>query len=298
MISNSPHVASIKPLEAIALCDSNRNAAEIATATVKSDKKGWHAKAEWEANDERPYGQLALETIEFFEQTQRLRLTILPSELPVVYRHKFSLNQRFQLWGHQWSINNRGSCVGTARMVLIQGQKNEIINTWVFPKLPSLLPVFAAELIAMGGQQRLSFIDLQAPGMMTDLRSLQQETSKIHQIHRHLRIDESPPEWAVSDTLGDYIFRRTGCSSQFPEIANCYHDYLETCLNNIWPQLLQGSPGCCAATQNVVVDTNLPILREYQLHHLHSSPGNVFLSKLFGNEWTSDFLHNFLFSEP
>ena len=267
-------------------------------SSIANNKASKASEIDWEYGEERPYGQLACETIGFFEENQWLDLTIQPVELSTLHRNKFSLNGRFKLWGHQWSIRREGVAIGTARMVLIQGQKNEIINTWVFPKLPSLLPVFAAELIAMGGQQRLSFIDIQGPGMMSDRDTVLQYLSPVFQLHRQLRIDEAPPEWAVSDTLGHFIFRRTGSSSQFPEIASCYRNYLLVCLQKIWPRTLDDSASGCAATTNIVVDSQLPVLRRYQLHHLHSSPGNAFLSKLFGDQWTHDFLHNFLFSEP
>lgn len=252
----------------------------------------------WECGENRPYGSLAAETIDYFRRPTNSAISADRTELPEPFHHRKSLNGRFGLWGHQWRISAGAIAIGVARMVIIQGQKNEIINTWLFPKYPISLPVFAAELISMGGQQRLSFIDVQTPGFNGNKQQLCSAIQQNFEQHRNLRIDEMPPAWAVSDTLGFYIFRRTGGEQQFSEICRCYMDYLTTCIDNAWLDLV-AAMNFDADSQAIAANArSLQALHDYQLHHMHSSPGNAFLAKLFGENWTESFLHEFLFSKP
>lgn len=250
----------------------------------------------WDVSDDRPYGKLATETVERLGQTSEFGLLAKKQRIQESYAHRISLNKRFDLWSNQWGLTYNDSTVGTARMVLIQGQKTEIINTWIFPKYPSTLPVYAAELISMGGQQRLSFIDIQTPGFQQNTSEIERSVLRVHNIYKDFAISEQPPAWAITDTLGHYFFRRTGDASHFPAVVSAYLDYMGTLLNSIWPSLLSGCIGPVVSVGSL--DPNMTKLRDYQHHHLVSSPGNLFLSKLFGEQWTDRFLHDFLFSQP
>lgn len=255
----------------------------------------------WDIADDRPYGQLAAETLERMKNGFHSGISSRVDAVRRTFVHRKSLNTRFDLWSHQWALSYNGNDVGTARMVLIQGQRTEIINTWIFPTYPSNLPVFAAELISMGGQQRLSFIDIQAPGYKRQDYSLAEQVRSTADLFKDARIDEQPPPWAITDTLGHYFFRRTGDASLFPFIAKAYLAYMDVLTNTLWPSLLKtlligASPKSDFISQRV--DASMQTLRDYQHHHLVSSPGNPFLSKLFGEQWTDCFLHEFLFSQP
>jgi hypothetical protein len=203
-----------------------------------SQNSAYKRSCDWSRGDERPYGELAYRT--FKRLANRLEskgISIQETNVDEGFAIKDSLNGRFHLWAHQWSFAT-DQAIATARMVLIQGQRTEIINTWVFPIYPSILPVFAAELISMGGQQKLSFIDIQNPGMVGGHDRIVQETEPLISRFQHLRIEETPPAWAISDTLGNYIFRREGEASQFPEVADAYMSYLNTYIEVLLPALL------------------------------------------------------------
>lgn len=106
-------------------------------------------------------------------------------------------NGKFKLWAHQWRLGVLGAHVGTCRMVLIQGSTNEIINTWVFPATPSQDPVFAAELIAMAGAPRLTFIDIQTPAMQDECHAVRSQTLALREKFSKILSDETPPSWAI-----------------------------------------------------------------------------------------------------
>jgi len=177
-------------------------------------------------------------------------------------------------------------------MVFISGSKNNIINTWIFPYSPTQNPVFAAELIAMGGQPRLTFMDVQVPGMPADAhQEIAAATAQVRSRYGDLRIAEHPPEWAVEATAGQYLFGRQMPRGQFSRICHAYLDLLECYLDLIRPT---------SSRRSEVGNPQEPLaaLRHYQLHHMHSSPGKVFLGKVFGDDWTESFLNEFLFCAP
>jgi hypothetical protein len=204
--------------------------------------------------------------------------------------HVQSLNGKFELWAKQVRLFDDGVHRMTCRLVLIQGQKNEILNTWVFPTAPERCPVFAAELIAMAGSPRLTFIDLQSPGMQSGAEWVRTEALRLRADHSVLVCEEAPPEWAVSASEGGFVFSRSLPSSSFTSIDACYRAYFETYLD----QFLSETDSSAAVDPDVR-SLALKALTEYQVHHMENSPGSVFLGKLFGDEWTNNFLRNFLF---
>lgn len=250
----------------------------------------------WASGTDRPYGVLADWTLDRIAQLDDTRLAgdqlraVRPSESTPAH-HTQSINSRFTLWAHQWQIAIAGEHRATCRMVLIQGQQSEIINTWVFPVAPTRTPVMAAELIALSGAPRLTFIDIQTPGMVSGLDRVAMQTHRLRADFAAILSDEAPPAWAVSDSEGGYVFSRNLTAESFPIIQSCYRAYLDHYLSHC----LQAP----VRTDHVGLERerqSLEQLDAYQQHHLDSSPGAVFLAKLFGDEWTDRFLHQFLFT--
>jgi hypothetical protein len=260
-----------KPLSTVATNDSeiaSQNASDFQTAS------------------NRPYGKLARWTID--------NISVIDQRIKAshsLHCIKLSCNEKFKLWAHQWRLNILGTHVGTCRMVLIQGSTNEIINTWVFPAVPSHDPVFAAELIAMAGSPRLTFIDIQTPAIQSDCHPIRNQTLALRKQFDSIRSDEIPPEWAIADSQGGYVFSRQLTADAFQAIQQCYKSYFLAYLGTL------SSENTNREKQYENGDhKSLERLHAYQIHHRESSPGNVFLSKLFGVDWTKDFLEKFLFT--
>lgn len=207
------------------------------------------------------------------------------------YQQRTSKNGRFDLKTWKWQLRCGEASVAEVKMVLIEGSKNCIINTWVFPFDCCNTPVFAAELIALGGAPRLTFMDIQVPGLISDqIEQVRQRTADVRRAHSLLRIDEIPPAWAIDATAGEYLFTRGAGEELIPEIRAGYMDLLDAYLGLL---ASLGAPKDCRSEPGAQ-----QILHAYQHHHMESSPGKIFLSKVFGEKWTEDFLTLFLFCLP
>ena len=208
--------------------------------------------------------------------------------------HRSSLNGKIELAAQQWDLHASGQRVAQLRMVYIRGAKNEIINTWIFPVRPQLTPVFAAELIAVSGAVRVAFVDIQTPAACQattdEVRLL---TALLASRFAVLPCDEQAPDWATQASTGHFTYARNVPATQMPAVQNCYISYLETYLN-----AFGSSDSIHGSESNPNSDAALNALHEYQLHHMQHSPGTNYLSKLFGADWTTSFMHKFLFVKP
>ncbi len=217
----------------------------------------------------------------------------LGKTLPATFASQRSLNQRFELIAEEWDLDSVWGNEVTFRMVWIQGQNTQILNCWGFPKYPSQMPVFAAELIHVGPQTRIAFIDLQAPvPLREDCTGLHKSLKALHEQYSGLPQAEPPPEWAIEASLGYFTFARQANGEETQKIRDAYLKYLDSFLR--FRQT--NHPRDCFHEQGH--HEAIARLHAYQNHHMESSPGKQFLGKLFGEAWTNDFLMNFLFAQP
>lgn len=231
------------------------------------------------------------------DQTKsRMRYQLDEAHLvPSQFLRRDSLHGKIELHASQWSIQVASKPIGSLRMVYIHGPKNQIINTWVFPNRPSHMPVFAAELIAVGTEVRVAFVDVQAPVIESSsiLDDTSMLTSGIAPRFSGLPCNEDPPHWAIESSQGNYTYARNVPADCFHQVEECYTTYLDAYLKGFVNKSV-GS-GLAAMERD---ESALDKLQAYQHHHMHSSPGNKFLSKLFGPDWTESFMRDFLFAKP
>jgi hypothetical protein len=205
-----------------------------------------------------------------------------------------SLNGKIELEAQQWDLLASGQTLAQLRMVYIRGAKNEIINTWIFPSRPQITPVYAAELISVSGVVRVAFVDIQTPAACQattdEVRLL---TALLAPRFVELPCDEAAPDWAVHASTGHFTYARNVPTQQIPVVQNCYLAYLETYLN-----AFASNDSIHSTASNPSDAAALSDLHEYQLHHMQHSPGGNYLSKLFGADWTTSFMHSFLFVTP
>lgn len=215
---------------------------------------------------------------------------------PFTYRNDFesylSKNGRFTIRSWAWCVSHADQPRCDVRMVFISGAKNSILNTWVFPYDPTQVPVFAAELIAIGGQPRLTFMDIQVPAMPAQHHGrVASVAAQVRCKHPSLRIDEQPPHWAVEATAGEYLFARQLPVDQFETIRDAYRGLLSGYVDFV-------ASSCSNADPNPKGSDAIAELHAYQIHHMRHSPGKLFLGKVFGAGWTESFLNEFLFCAP
>ncbi|XZE19250.1 hypothetical protein SH449x_004567 [Pirellulaceae bacterium SH449] len=217
--------------------------------------------------------------------------TTIPADLA----RRESLHGKIDLEAYQWGILVGGKELASLRMVYIHGPKNQIINTWIFPNRPNRMPVYAAELIAVGTEVRVAFVDVQVP-VISDaslLEDTQFLTGTIAPRFADLPCNELPPDWAVDASQGNYTYARNIPSTSLPHVEDCYLAYMDAYLygyaaGNVASEILGHK------RDEASIDT----LHQYQYHHMEHSPGNKFLSKLFGADWTEKFMRDFLFAKP
>ncbi len=239
-----------------------------------------------------PYQRLANQTRARIEHFPLRGLEVAPIHSRDEFQRFESKNGRFVVHSWAWCLKREGRPQCDVRMVFIAGSKNNIINTWVFPYAPNHDPVFAAELIAMGGQPRLTFMDIQVPTMpVAARRRVSTAAARVRSRYSDLRIAEQPPAWAVEATSGQYLFTRQVPGSWFGRISHAYLELLECYLDLI------GSASTRRQERRDDPEA-LATLHDYQVHHMHNSPGEVFLGKVFGEDWTAAFLNEFLFCPP
>ncbi len=244
--------------------------------------------------DRFPFHTLKLQTQSRLEQ---IRANRVPT--PVTISEKESKNGKFNLSAEAWSIVYDDAyalphSIATLRMVYIRGQKNEIINTWIFPKRSDVLPVFAAELISVGGVTRVAFVDIQTPVMTGDTRDeVTHLTAPLASRFTCLPCDEKAPEWATSASPGNFTYSRQADANWTSTIQECYRSYLDIYLEAYATGTTAKNSARLPEDRRVTDE-----LQAYQKHHMESSPGKKFLGNLFGVEWTDSFLTDFLFAKP
>ena len=244
--------------------------------------------------DQFPFQTLKQETQ---DRLHKLRATRIPIANSI--SAKESKNGKFTLTAESWSLVSKGEdgqtrSIANVRMVYIRGQRNEIINTWVFPKRPDVLPVFAAELISVGGVTRVAFVDIQTPVMTGDIvNEVTHLTAPLASRFSCLPSDEEAPKWATSASPGNFTYSRQADTAWTSTIQDCYLSYLDAYLKAY-------ATGTTAKNSaRFLEDPSMTQeLQVYQKHHMESSPGKKFLGNLFGVEWTDSFLTDFLFAKP
>jgi hypothetical protein len=203
------------------------------------------------------------------------------------FREQRSKSGKFHLNSFAWDLNHREQKIAECRCVRILGRGTDILNSWVFPINAHALPVFAAEILEFGHQPRLVFIDLQAPGWTLEQKNtLAAELSELRDTKLILPKSEDAPDWATQDGLGLHLHSRPGDPNFRPIIQELYSLYLQS-----WADATLRRMPIEAGTRD-----GQRSLSDYQHHHQASSPGNAYLSQLFGEEWTQDFYEQFLYA--
>ena len=210
------------------------------------------------------------------------------------FAKRLSLNSKITLIAKEWTLQSEKQPLGQLRMVHIQGAKNAIINTWIFPNRPAKMPVFAAELIAVGNATKVAFVDIQVPVLSKFIaEEVATLTSALSTRFTSLPCNESPPEWATNASQGNFTYARDVPNEQLSTVEDCYLNYLDTYL-----RAFASDATAAQVAKSKRDEQAIDALQEYQVHHMEHSPGNKFLDKLFGSEWTESFMKNFLFAKP
>ncbi len=220
----------------------------------------------------------------------------IPTPVASAFATRGSLNSKFTLTADAWRITAARRTIAEVRFVKIDGAKSNIINAWIFPLAPAQTPVFAAELIGVNDVTRVAFIDIQTPALSGQAAvRVKSMTRPLAQRYATLPCDEPAPGWATCESTGNFTYARGASNADLQRISDCYFDYLDCYIDHFMESPPLATPPATDSGQ--MARTAAEQLHSYQLHHMEHSPGKKFLGNLFGNDWTHQFMTDFLFAE-
>jgi hypothetical protein len=190
----------------------------------------------------------------------------------------------------------------TPRLVLrsthIAGPAAEIFNVMGFPEEPDKAPIYAAELIFFGKAPRVAAVDLQpvwgaspeAPPLDAKLDAC---LAPLAERFADLPRSDGMPGWCAAYFTARAVYSRPDDPGSTPRLVEACGAFFQAFLND-WiaadaapppPEAAPGSRARCRAA-----------LAEYKRHHREHLPGQPYLGKVFGEDWTRDFLESFMYS--
>jgi len=191
----------------------------------------------------------------------------------------------------RYSVLRADGRIGELRLVAIDGPGEEIVSLRVFPARPDRLPILAAELLALGGEPRLAFIDMQSAGLGTAQGAqASAQGASIARRRRSMRAGLPCPDWALGHSTGGWFYARPdgGGAEVADAIIETLSEYAEAFAEIASQEPEAAEPGAAPASDAA--------LRAYKASHIASGPGTQFLSRVFGAGWTRAFLVGFLYA--
>jgi Ferredoxin-dependent bilin reductase len=177
--------------------------------------------------------------------------------------------------------------VGELRSASVSSAKIEIANFLFFPEVSTYTPVYAAEFVSLSEKPIVAVLD--AKCLLANVGD--KEVTELLQ-HAKARVAYLSPEaqmsaWYLESRSGNDIFVRSPSLEQLHELMQLHLQ--------IWQGLIRlfSVPQSCT-------DDLTPIhaqkLQHYKDQHRLNYPGIPLLTRSFGQEWTDNYLKNYLFS--
>jgi hypothetical protein len=173
---------------------------------------------------------------------------------------------------------------GEIHFSAITGPSTEIFALMGYPAASVRIPILAAEFVRFGGQLRAVVADLQCPDPSFLTRDAQVAMLELGARWGHLRDEQELPEWCRSYFSPSCIFSLRRQADELPTLEAALRDYTEA-----WIDI-----GRSALALSGVPSEN-PAVREYKAHHALHTPGRPYLRRVFGEDWTEDFLTNAMY---
>lgn len=220
-------------------------------------------------------------------------------DVPAVFSQRAGLGplHTTRLYGMAWR-----SPALDLRSTYIAGPKVEIINLMGFPGRPDLLPIFATEIIMFAGTPRVAVLDLQPVWMANPHRAPLNGRLAEGLTRYAASFADLPPGGDLPDWCRDYftphaIYSRPGDASAMPRLHQAFealaHHFREAWLEQ--PMDDAAAPGGVVTTAQARAAAEAE-MATYKRHHIEHSPGLPYLNKVFGAEWTAQYLQEFMYA--
>ena len=173
---------------------------------------------------------------------------------------------------------------GEVHFSAITGPSTEIFALMGYPADSVRVPILAAEFVRFGGQLRAVVADLQCPDPSFLTHEAQIAMLELGTRWGHLRDEQELPEWCRNYFSSSCIFSLRRQADELPILEDALRDYTEAWIDiGRSAPVTPGVPHECAA------------VREYKAHHALHTPGRPYLRRVFGEDWTEDFLSNAMY---
>jgi Ferredoxin-dependent bilin reductase len=186
-----------------------------------------------------------------------------------------------------FEVIQSGQPLGQLRTVTVQSPKINILNLLFFPDPKQQLPAYAAEFVSLSGKPIVAVIDAKCllPSILTE--AVNAVMLEARGSVSDLNLPETElPEWFQASRSGHEIFVRPKSVS---EMERLMAKHLE-----IWQNLI----GLFQSSQEYnEFDSkdHLLQLTHYKGQHSCNYPGIPLLQRCFGEQWTTQYLSNYLF---
>lgn len=183
-------------------------------------------------------------------------------------------------WGHPSG--------GEGRCALIRSARVEILNLMIFPSVRDRVPIFASEIIVMGGKVNVAVVDWQMPEGPWSLQEVDRRGLKA--LHdrwtQGLTHGGALPKWALEHFTPYCVYVRPVGAEETPGVEEAFRAYLEEWF------------GRCAIRmeERCHQQPGRDGLHRYLNHHVEHTPGRPFLSKVFGPEWAESYFRQFMYA--
>lgn len=177
--------------------------------------------------------------------------------------------------------------VGELRSASVSSVKIEIVNLLFFPAVTTYLPVYAVEFVCLSAKPIVAVIDakclLAADNTLQVAQILQQAKASID----YLSPETQMPDWYLQSRSGNDLFVKSPSLAQMQTLMQLHLQ--------IWQNLVElfVQPAVCPAD---LASLHAQHLQDYKDKHRLNYPGIPLLNRSFGEQWTTDYLKNYLFA--
>jgi hypothetical protein len=173
--------------------------------------------------------------------------------------------------------------IGDLRYTGITGNIG-VVSLLIFPRRHDHLPIFATEFVFFGESLRAGVVDLQAPEGVAHLPAdVRAALLPLAEQWPGYLAREPLPDWCRTHFNPEAVFILRDDAPDHPALCRAYRDYLRAYVE-LARRPAENSP------------TDSPSVAHYKQHHIANTPGRLYLSRGFGEQWTEWFLAEKMYS--
>jgi len=173
------------------------------------------------------------------------------------------------------------------RLTSIGGTRACIFNLMVFPHHPGIHPIFASEIVILANSMRIAVVDLENPRPFSSMEpTLESALSRYDKARSQLALPDVVPGWCEPHFTPKAIHTKCDDLGTLGLVEHLFTGYMRVWMEHVHSRVAIDHPSA----------GDLGALADYKSHHVENSPGRTFLSRIFGAEWTEDFMRQGMYA--